>query len=115
MLTAVELSDTNESASGLRYDRVSHSCIVQRGSRYYLYNIVLTEIFLVLLSLTAKVVPVEEFADRMSISLTLLLTSVAFKFVVAEKLPNLSYQTYLDQFMCVFVRLEPPTRRSTTH
>ena len=99
VLTSVELTNANESASLKRYDRVSHTCIVRRGSTYYLYNIALTEALLVLLSTTAKIVPLDEFADRMSISLTLLLTSIAFKFVVAEKLPNLSYQTHLDKFI----------------
>ena len=106
VLTSVELTNANESASLKRYDRVSHTCIVRRGSKYYLYNIALTEALLVLLSTTAKIVPLDEFADRMSISLTLLLTSIALWFVVAEKLPNLSYQTHLDKFNSDNLRLQ---------
>ena len=33
--------------------------------------------------------------DRLSVTLTLLLTSVAFKFVVSQSLPNVSYLTCL--------------------
>lgn len=34
-------------------------------------------------------------ADRLSVTLTLLLTSVAFKFVVSQSLPEISYVTAL--------------------
>ena len=35
-------------------------------------------------------------ADRLSVTLTLLLTAVAYKFIVASLLPQVSYQTTLD-------------------
>jgi hypothetical protein len=43
---------------------------------------------IIALAITVKQVPADEFADRMSISLTLLLTSIAFKFYLSEKLPK---------------------------
>ena len=36
---------------------------------------------------------------RLSLTLTLLLTAVAFKLVIAGSLPQLSYMTILDQYM----------------
>ena len=40
-----------------------------------------------------------DISDRMTIILTLLLTSTAFKFMYAERLPNVDYLTRLDHYM----------------
>ena len=45
-----------------------------------------------------SVVPVGVVAERLSVVFTLMLTSVAFKLVVAQSLPNLSYNTSLDWY-----------------
>jgi hypothetical protein len=37
----------------------------------------------------------------MSIILTLLLTAVAFKFVIADSLPKLGFNTFLDNFILI--------------
>ena len=44
-------------------------------------------------------VPVEEFADRCSITMTLLLAMVAFKYIISEKLPSISYATLIDVYV----------------
>ena len=54
---------------------------------------------LTLLVLTVFAVPVEDLADRVGIVLTLLLTAVAFKFVVADTVPKVGYSTQLDRYM----------------
>merc|ERR1719310_1783428 len=51
------------------------------------------------LSLGVFVVPIEKYPERMSIILVLMLTSVAFKFVVGEDLPKTPYFTTLDLYM----------------
>jgi heme/copper-type cytochrome/quinol oxidase subunit 2 len=51
------------------------------------------------LSFTAFAIPREDLGDRMSIVLTLLLTAVAFKLVIADSLPKVSYFTALDTYM----------------
>ena len=43
----------------------------------------------------------DEFADRMSTTLTLFLAAVAFLYVVGEALPKISYLTLLDKAMLV--------------
>ena len=40
-----------------------------------------------------------EFGERFSMLLTIMLTAVAFKYNVTQKLPALPYQTDLDQFI----------------
>jgi hypothetical protein len=73
-----------------------------RKTGYYISNVILPICVLTLLS------PLSCFlnddgtslgtADRLGITLTLLLTAVAYKFVVASSLPTVSYLTILDRF-----------------
>ena len=44
-------------------------------------------------------VPRTDVADRLSVSLTLVLTAAAYKFVVASMLPQISYFTMLDHYV----------------
>ena len=44
-------------------------------------------------------VPPGDMADRCSISLTILLTQVGFKYSIGDKLPSVSYITYIDMYM----------------
>ena len=58
------------------------------------------EVFIITSSLLVSfVVPIDELANRCSITLTLLLAMVAFKYVVSEKLPNISYATIIDWYV----------------
>lgn len=97
-------SDANESSAGHVYPRVIFNMKLTRLQGYYAWNIVLP--MAVLTTLTSLSIGVEESdgsrlstGDRLQITLTLLLTSVAFKFVVAESLPRVSYQTILDKYI----------------
>eukprot|EP00854_Cymbomonas_tetramitiformis_P025588 gene25588-31274_t len=44
-------------------------------------------------------VEADKLGDRMSINLTLLLTAIAFKYVVKEELPNVPYLTAMDKYI----------------
>lgn len=72
---------------------------ITRKSMYYVTNIIVIMLGLVALCFSAFAVPVDDLADRMSIILTLLLTAVAFKFVIADSLPKLGFNTFLDTFI----------------
>jgi hypothetical protein len=71
----------------------------KRKSGYYLVNVFGISCILSLMSLTIFTVPVDIVADRLSLVLTLLLTTVAFKFVVGDSVPKVPYATYLDSYM----------------
>lgn len=71
---------------------------VRRLPFYYITNLVFPLFLLVSLTGTAFAVPYEDAADRLSVSLTLLLTVVAYKFVVASTLPAVAYLTWLDKY-----------------
>ena len=57
--------------------------------------------FIATLGFCAYGVAADALHDRCSVTLTLLLTTVAFKLVLAEGMPKVSYLTYLDQYVFV--------------
>ena len=70
-----------------------------RNPRFYMINFGTVNFLIVVLSLTTTAVAHENYHDRASITLTLLLTGVAFKFVVTNYVPPTKYVTLLDQYM----------------
>ena len=71
----------------------------KRKYGFYLYNIALIMDLITALSFTAYTVDAGNPADRIQISLTLLLTSTALKFVVSAFVPQVAYPTLLDKFI----------------
>ena len=49
------------------------------------------------MSLSSFALPVHDVNDRLQISMTMVLTSVAFKLQVADCLTNLAYLTFIDK------------------
>ncbi|XP_019617103.1 PREDICTED: acetylcholine receptor subunit beta-like 1 [Branchiostoma belcheri] len=72
---------------------------VQRKSAFYNWNTVLILFLIMALSFTVFFIPVEDYKDRLGVIFTLLLTTVAFKLVVSQYLPTVSYLTLLDKYV----------------
>lgn len=72
---------------------------VSRRYQSYLYNMLLYLCVLSTFSLTSYSIPLNNFADRCSITVTMLLTLVAFLLVVKENTPVVPYLTLLDQYV----------------
>jgi hypothetical protein len=51
------------------------------------------------LSMSSFLIPIYELGERSSINLTLLLTVVAFKLLLSDNLPKVSYFTFLDTYV----------------
>lgn len=69
---------------------------LSRTSTYYLTNFVLVSYFLVFSSLSCLAVDHKDFGNRASITFTLLLTTVALKFVMSSSIPRINYLTLFD-------------------
>jgi len=95
------VSDPGDSMSGAQYSVLRAEMSIKRLGSYYFWNIVLPMFALVTLSFTSFQVTSDQASNRLSISLTLLLTAVAFKYVVSEKLPNVNYLTLMDKYVLV--------------
>jgi hypothetical protein len=72
---------------------------VSRRPQYYLLNIVVIMDMLSVLGLTVFALPNDDLASRQAHILTLILTAVAFKFVISDSMPKIGYNTLLDDFV----------------
>jgi hypothetical protein len=72
---------------------------VGRDSSYYVTNVILPVFLIIAISAVCFAIP--DLGDRMQVVLTLLLTVVAFKFVITQDLPATPYMTYLDIYILV--------------
>jgi len=75
----------------------------ERNSFYYVINFGVVLFLIVLSALPISAIPYKEIADRMSITVSLLLTMVAFKFVMTSYIPPTSYLTTLDIYMLITI------------
>lgn len=71
----------------------------RRQYKYYLLNVVLIMFILTSLGLTSYALDHDALGDRLNVNITLILTVVAFKFVLASYVPRTPYSTQLDVYM----------------
>ena len=75
--------------------------IVQRVPTFFLWSVGFTNFIIVAASFMVVGIPCNELADRLSVLLTCMLTSVAFKFAMMQVLPVVSYLTRLDKYVLI--------------
>lgn len=81
------------------YDRLSFLVKIDRQEGYYIWKIILPIIVIVMLSWIVFWMSEEMLGRRAGVSSTLMLTVIAYQFIVADSLPRFPYQTVLDRFM----------------
>lgn len=75
--------------------------VARRRHHFYTTNVIVMNWVLCTLALSSFSFAADELEGRASVVLTLLLTTVAFKFVIADALPKVPYMTIADVFMLV--------------
>ena len=88
-----------DSASEQTYSLLHCSMHVERRIGYWYTNVMLPIFIVTSCVLPSYAVPPDEFGDRAAILFTLLLAQVAYKYVIADKLPKISYMTLLDSYV----------------
>ena len=86
-------------ARPIQRQRLNVTVQLERIPWYYVSNIVGPMILIVLMSGCSFVIPFKDVADRLSASLTLVLTAVAYKYVVSQMVPPIGYSTRLDRYV----------------
>lgn len=71
----------------------------KRDSSSVMYNVAFCMFVIDCLTFTAHGIPIGDLADRLSVNLTLLLTTMAFKWYLNENLPNIPYLTVMEQYV----------------
>jgi len=74
---------------------------VVRKYDYYLWKIIIPLILLVIISWSVFWMIGDKLVDRMSISMTGILTIVAYQFIISDILPRVSYFTFMDTFLSI--------------
>jgi hypothetical protein len=83
----------------IQYTTLSINCLMERKVAFYFYNFI-TPIFLLgLLQMVTFLIPVDDLANRMNITVLVILTTVAFWFSMASYLPVSADLTMLDRYM----------------
>ena len=92
---------TKASASmqGNTYSLLLMDIHVERQVSYWILNVVMPMAMITGATFMSYFVPPADFADRCSITLTMMLAQVAYKYLVGEKLPNLGYATLIDMYV----------------
>ena len=79
---------------------------IERDPTYYLNNCILVVFIIVQVAVFVIAIDPSDFGTRSSLTITLLLTIVAFKFVANGFIPKVNYLTYLDKYIAMgFVAL----------
>lgn len=99
MLIRREKTSPLSSMSGKEYSKLCFDVFVERNYSYWIWN-ALTPLLVITTSIfCAFAVPDDQVADRFQVCLTVLLTLIAFKFALLDKLPRVSYHTTLDVYI----------------
>lgn len=92
-------ADPNASRSKSSYAMIVLRLKVKRRWKVFFANIVFLMACISLLGLTCFSLGADDLGDRLNLLITLILTAVAFGYVVTESLPAVPYLTYLDKYI----------------
>lgn len=88
-------------AHGLSRHFLNVTLTMNRIPNYYFANIMLPSCIITTLSLCPLFMPAKDLGNRLSATLTLLLTAVAYKYLVAQMVPPIGYSTALDKYVMI--------------
>ncbi|XP_052827029.1 cys-loop ligand-gated ion channel-like isoform X2 [Octopus bimaculoides] len=85
----------------VRRSALSVKCRAARRPGYFVWNIFMVTFLICSLAFTTFSVDKKYPQNRLQLSFTLVLTAVAFKSVVNQSLPRISYLTYMDKYLLI--------------
>ena len=88
-----------EPIPNVKVSAFSFHFIAKRHSDYYLLKVILPLLLIVGMSWIVFWIPPKQAAIQISVSVTSMLTLIAYRFAVDNHLPNISYLTRLDYFI----------------
>tara|TARA_X000000950_G_C13914198_1_gene660220 strand:- start:310 stop:1686 length:1377 start_codon:yes stop_codon:yes gene_type:complete len=74
---------------------------IERKQAYYLFKIMLPIVFLLILSCSIFWIAPTQLESRVTVSIVVLLSLIAYNFVIDADIPKLGYLTFLDNFVLV--------------
>jgi len=97
----IEFGDADPGASRSKssYAMIVLRLKMKRRWKVFFANIVFLMACISLLALTAFSLDKDDLGDRLNLLITLILTAVAFSYVVFDSLPNVPYLTFMDKYI----------------
>jgi len=92
-------ADPHASRSKSSYAMIVLRLKVKRRWKVFFANIVFLMACISLLALCSFSLGEDDLGDRLNLIITLILTAVAFSYVVFDSLPNVPYLTYMDKYI----------------
>ena len=86
-------SDHRESSMKVRYSRLLIEMVVYRKPWFWFYNVILPNFLIMLVMIASYAEDVSNFEGRCSITVTVLLALVAFRYVISDRTPEINYST----------------------
>ena len=99
VITNQQTLEPKEGSSSNRYPQYRIRMNVMRQYKFYIYNLFLIISLITALTFASFAVEADAPGDRVQITLTLLLTSVAFKYYAQQFVPTVSYLTLIDKYI----------------
>jgi hypothetical protein len=85
-------------ATGRQISQLEIDVQVQRRYRYYLWKVFLPLFVMVAIAYSAFWIKTSDYYTQISITLTAILTEIAFLFAISTNLPKVPYLTFIDAF-----------------
>jgi hypothetical protein len=112
MLIQAGHSDASDSSRGNVYSQIHSSIIIERQPGFFWWNAIFPTFLFTNLTFLSMAIPAEEAADRLAVTVSLILTAGAYKIIAANAVPEIPHLTLLDQ-VCTAGRLTHT--HATTH
>jgi Neurotransmitter-gated ion-channel ligand binding domain len=85
-------------ATGKSISELEIDVVVQRRYRYYIWKVFLPLFAMVAIAYSAFWIKTSDYYTQISITLTAILTEIAFLFAISSSLPKVPYLTFIDAF-----------------
>jgi hypothetical protein len=84
--------------TGMGISELEVDVVVQRRYRYYIWKVFLPLLAMVAIAYSAFWIKTSDYYTQISITLTAILTEIAFLFAISSSLPKVPYLTFIDAF-----------------
>jgi hypothetical protein len=87
--------------TGQKISELEIDVVVQPRYRYYIWKVFLPLLAMVAIAYSAFWIKISDYYTQISITLTAMLTEIAFLFAISSSLPKVPYLTFIDAFFLV--------------
>jgi len=87
--------------TGMEISELEIDVVVKRRYRYYIWKVFVPLLAMVAIAYSAFWIKTSDYYTQISITMTAILTEIAFLFAISSSLPKVAYLTFIDAFFLV--------------